>query len=208
MDRSKEGAFFVFLDTLSLLSAPTAFLHIERAKNCWAFQFSVACIVCTLVDIVQILLGIVAYFYPIWFRRTPFYRQILQKTERHSFHLYYNIFLLVWTFLFFSHILFTGVSILSVQLRRPFLFVPQLVILLLIILSFLGILSVSTTISVVSDDTMLAPCILSILFLFFYGLFLAITVACFQYLWTEYAEIQRILAKSKTVHFKEKTRKK
>ncbi|KAL3077214.1 hypothetical protein niasHS_013203 [Heterodera schachtii] len=197
---------------LLILPNPNNFSAHWKGRKLFGFSiqlfFSVACIACTLVDIVQILLGIAVYFYPIWFRRTPFYRQILQKTDRHKFNLYYNSSILVWLLMFFTHILSTGLSIMSLQLRRPHLFVLQLVVLLFIVFSFLTIFSVSATISVVSDDSMLVSCVLSLFFFLFYGLFLAISVVCFQFLLSEYEEIQRILAKSKSVHFKEKRRKK
>ncbi|KAF7629998.1 hypothetical protein Mgra_00008981 [Meloidogyne graminicola] len=76
-------------------------------------RFYIACIICTLFDILLIILTLLAYFYPNPFRRTPLYKQIFQKLDRFTIQFWYSC------------------SLLSIQKRLPLLFIPQLIFCLL-----------------------------------------------------------------------------
>ncbi|CAK5041540.1 unnamed protein product [Meloidogyne enterolobii] len=171
-------------------------------------RFYGACIACTVIDVILIFLALLAYFYPNPFRRTPLYKQIFQKLDRFTIQFWYSITLLALTFFFFLHFLSVGGSLLSIQIRKPLIFIPQLILCLLAVLLQLLLFSVCITISIVSDDTMWGIAIFTLVLLFLFGIYLAISVFTFKQLLFECDDFKKMLANSKSVHFKEENKRK
>uniref|UniRef100_A0A914N008 Transmembrane protein n=3 Tax=Meloidogyne TaxID=189290 RepID=A0A914N008_MELIC len=171
-------------------------------------RFYGACIACTVIDVILIFLSLLGYFYPNPFRRTPLYKQIFQKLDRFTIQFWYSITLLALTIFFFLHFVSVGGSLLSIQIRKPLIFIPQLIFCLLAVLLQLLLFSVCITISIVSDDTMWGIAIFSLFLLFLFGIYLAISVFTFKQLLFECDDFKKMLANSKSVHFKEENKRK
>ncbi|CAK5081657.1 unnamed protein product [Meloidogyne enterolobii] len=94
------------------------------------------------------------------------------------------------------------------KIRKPLIFIPQLILCLLAVLLQLLLFSVCITISIVSDDTMWGIAIFSLFLLFLFGIYLAISVFTFKQLLFECDDFKKMLANSKSVHFKEENKRK
>ncbi|KAI1707402.1 hypothetical protein DdX_12499 [Ditylenchus destructor] len=169
------------------------------------------CVVTVAVDFLGVVVGILVFLYPQKLRETSIYRQLFQhydRTQAYHYQLFYNLSAFGWIFLFFFHILSIGLSILGVQKHKPWLILPQLILLLIRIGLLLALFAALVTINITGEELMLKSVFLVFFFLIFAVSFLVATVFCFRYVLERYMIMRRILASTKSVHFKERRKRK
>ncbi|CAD5224851.1 unnamed protein product [Bursaphelenchus okinawaensis] len=173
--------------------------------------YFIASIVCVVFDLLAVVLLLVLFMYPEFHRKSVVYSQLLQyydRTRPYSYHLVYNGVLFFWVFLFFAHILCIGVGLFGVKLRRPYLMLPQISLLVVRLGIFIVLFFGLITINFVGSEVVILATMLICLFGIVSGLYLMASVFCFRYVREKHLMIQKILASAKSVHFKDKKRKK
>uniref|UniRef100_A0A915C7S1 PGG domain-containing protein n=1 Tax=Parascaris univalens TaxID=6257 RepID=A0A915C7S1_PARUN len=164
------------------------------------------CPVTIIASILAIGLGIVLIFYPNLHHKSPIYRQLLQhysRTKTNSYVRYYEAAIFTWIAVNALHIITVGLTVLGTQLIRPRLLVPQLVILVVLVGFFtLAILAI-ITLNAIGSRLIWVSGLISLFFCFFTATNLYLLVLTHRYVADRREIIQRILANTKTVTFKE-----
>jgi len=91
------------------------------------------------------------------FSNGAFNFQHYDRIHAYQYLLFYNLLTLAWVLTFFLHLVSTGLSILGVQIRRPQLMLPQLILLLLRVGLLLGAFIALMTMNLVGEGVMLLP---------------------------------------------------
>ncbi|KAI1716060.1 hypothetical protein Ddc_10651 [Ditylenchus destructor] len=167
---------------------PEMFVEDPRLHNKCGYHVQILyyghCVVTVAVDFLGVVVGILVFLYPQKLRETSIYRQLFQhydRTQAYHYQLFYNLSAFGWIFLFFFHILSIGLSILGVQKQKPWLILPQLILLLIRIGLLLALFAALVTINITGEELMLKSVFLVFFFLIFGISFLVATVFCFRY---------------------------
>uniref|UniRef100_A0A0M3HZW9 MARVEL domain-containing protein n=1 Tax=Ascaris lumbricoides TaxID=6252 RepID=A0A0M3HZW9_ASCLU len=207
-------------------------IHVQTNSDSINDQFQTLllahCPITIIASLLAIGLGVVLIFYPNLHHKSPIYRQLLQKgccyfhlfplsfpfvqienlqhysrTKTNSYVRYYETAIFTWIAVHALHLITVGLTVLGTQLIRPRLLVPQLMILVVLVGFFtLAILAIITLNAIGSRLTWVSG-LISLLFCFFTATNLYLLVLTHRYVADRREIIQRILANTKTVTFKE-----
>ncbi|KAI6233277.1 hypothetical protein M3Y99_00930300 [Aphelenchoides fujianensis] len=167
-------------------------------------------VVAVVVDLLPICFALFLFMYPEVHRKSAVYPQFFQyydRTHAYQYYIVYNVLLFVWILLFFLHILGIGLAIFGVRWKKPYLMLPQLILLVIRIGLLCFLFCALLCFNAVGSELAWACTLGTTLLLAFSGSYLCSTVFCFRYVHEKYVMIQRILASAKSVHFKDRRRK-